>query len=396
MSDNFAIKVENVSKSFKLPHEKHTSLKSSLIHFKRRGYEEQQVLSNIDFEIKKGEFFGIVGRNGSGKSTLLKLLAGIYTPDSGEVHVRGKLTPFIELGVGFNPELTGKENVYLNGALLGFNRKEVTAMYDQIVEFAELERFMDQKLKNYSSGMQVRLAFSIATRAETDILLIDEVLAVGDQSFQEKCFDYFSKIKKSGKTVVFVTHDMSNVERFCDRVFVIDKKSEVNGLYTIPEAVLLYNQLNHEQTSQGVVQESDQKPTNATDIKIKKVIVANASGEPCSSFEIGEQLNITVELEAKSNKSKQLPIQLGLAFYDRDGANLAGPNTKHHDFKGGKNSITYNLPAIPFTMGDYRLTVGLYSKDGSKQYDYLDKEISFFVNSSESHHGKFILDGEWQ
>src|SRR5207248_4086009 len=141
----------------------------------------------------------------------------------GSIHINGRLTPFIELGVGFNMELTGRENVFLNGALLGFSRKEMAKMYPSIVEFAELEQFMDQKLKNYSSGMQVRLAFSIAIRAESDILLIDEVLAVGDQSFQEKCFRYFSKIKKSNKTVIFVTHDMSNVERFCNRVLVLDK-----------------------------------------------------------------------------------------------------------------------------------------------------------------------------
>src|SRR5690606_31573026 len=154
----------------------------------KRTYEKQQVLKNISFEIKKGEFVGIVGRNGSGKSTLLKLLAGIYSPDKGSIEVNGKLVPFIELGVGFNPELTGRENVFLNGALLGFNRKEMQAMYKDIVEFAELERFMDQKLKNYSSGMQVRLAFSIAIRAQSDILLIDEVLAVGDAAFQQKCY----------------------------------------------------------------------------------------------------------------------------------------------------------------------------------------------------------------
>jgi ABC-2 type transport system ATP-binding protein len=173
MADEVAIKVEKVSKTFKLPHEKNTSIKSAVVNFyrRKRSFEAQEVLKNVSFEIKKGEFFGIVGRNGSGKSTLLKMLAGIYIPTDGEIHVKGKLTPFIELGVGFNPELTGRENVFLNGALLGFNRSEMQAMYDDIVSFAELERFMDQKLKNYSSGMQVRLAFSIAIRANTDILL---------------------------------------------------------------------------------------------------------------------------------------------------------------------------------------------------------------------------------
>src|SRR5665811_1525893 len=187
-----AIIVKDLYKSFKLPNEQYSGVKQLLLNiFKRkRGYEVQHVLDNLSFEIKKGEFFGIVGRNGSGKSTLLKILAGIYVPDKGLVQINGSLTPFIELGVGFNPELTGRENVFLNGALLGFSHSEIDAMYDDIVDFAEIEKFMDQKLKNYSSGMQVRLAFSIAIRAKSDILVLDEVLAVGDAAFQQKCNTY--------------------------------------------------------------------------------------------------------------------------------------------------------------------------------------------------------------
>ncbi|HET7673319.1 MAG TPA: ABC transporter ATP-binding protein [Candidatus Saccharimonadales bacterium] len=222
-----AIKVTDLGKDFKLPNEKTTTIKSAVVNFWRRdrGYEIQHALKDISFEIKKGEFFGIVGKNGSGKSTLLKLLAGIYSPTSGTIAVDGLLTPFIELGVGFNPELTGRENVFLNGALLGFNRKEMRVMYKDIVSFAELGRFMDQKLKNYSSGMQVRLAFSIAIRAKSDVLLIDEVLAVGDAAFQQKCYDYFRQIKKEKRTVVFVSHDMNAVHEFCDRALVLDNGS---------------------------------------------------------------------------------------------------------------------------------------------------------------------------
>lgn len=227
MNDDIAIKVDGVSKSFKLPHEKSGSIKGVLVGWRnrKRGYENQHVLDDISFDVKKGEFFGIVGRNGSGKSTLLKLISQIYTPDKGTITVNGKLTPFIELGVGFNPELSGRDNVYLNGALLGFGRSEIEKMYDEIVEFAELERFMDQKLKNYSSGMQVRLAFSIAIRANNDILVLDEVLAVGDAAFQQKCVDYFMQLRKEKKTVILVTHDMSAVQRFCTRaMFVRDGK----------------------------------------------------------------------------------------------------------------------------------------------------------------------------
>ena len=219
-----AIKVTNLHKSFKLPTEQAFGLKQAIFNRIRgiKGYKEQKVLRGLDFEIKKGDFIGIVGRNGSGKSTLLKILAGIYYPEKGEITVNGQLVPFIELGVGFNPELTGRENVYMNGALLGFSNDEMNTMYDDIWDFAELRDFQDQKLKNYSSGMQVRLAFSIAIRARGDILLLDEVLAVGDAAFQQKCNDYFASLKDSNQTVILVTHSMENVRKFCNRAILIE------------------------------------------------------------------------------------------------------------------------------------------------------------------------------
>ena len=232
MAEEIAIKVDHVSKDFILPHEKINSIKSIFTSAakKRNGKKEtQHALKDISFEIKKGEFFGIVGRNGSGKSTLLKILAGIYQPTNGSVKTNGKLVPFIELGVGFNPELTGRENVFLNGAILGFSENEVANMYEDIVNFAELERFMDQKLKNYSSGMQVRLAFSMAVRADAEILLIDEVLAVGDADFQRKCFEYFKKLKKDNTTVVFVSHDMDAVRQYCERAVLIEDSNLVES-----------------------------------------------------------------------------------------------------------------------------------------------------------------------
>lgn len=223
-SDNdIAISVSNLYKSFQLPTERAFGLKQAFFNRIRgiKGFKEQKVLNNISFEIKKNEFVGIVGRNGSGKSTLLKTLAGIYYPEKGEVIIDGTLIPFIELGVGFNPELTGRENVFLNGALLGFSHKEVEEMYDEIWKFAELEEFQDQKLKNYSSGMQVRLAFSIAIRAKGDILLLDEVLAVGDAAFQQKCNNYFKSLRGK-QTVILVTHSMENIVKFCDRAILIE------------------------------------------------------------------------------------------------------------------------------------------------------------------------------
>ncbi len=220
----FAIDVEKLSKSFRLPTERAWGLKQAIFNRLRgvKGYKDQKVLKDISFKVKKGEFLGIVGRNGSGKSTLLKILAGIYYPEKGRVTINGSLVPFIELGVGFNPELTGRENVYLNGALLGFSNKEMSEMYDDIWKFAELEQFQDQKLKNYSSGMQVRLAFSIAIRAKGDILILDEVLAVGDAAFQQKCNEYFASLK-GNQTVILVTHSMENVRKFCDRAIMIEE-----------------------------------------------------------------------------------------------------------------------------------------------------------------------------
>lgn len=218
------ISVKDLHKSFRLPTERSWGLKQAIFNRLRgiKGYKEQKVLNGLSFEIHRGEFVGIVGRNGSGKSTLLKTLANIYYPEKGSIQINGTLVPFIELGVGFNPELTGRENIYLNGALLGFSNHEVDEMYDEIVKFAELEDFMDQKLKNFSSGMQVRLAFSIAIRAKGDILLLDEVLAVGDAAFQQKCNDYFAAIKGK-QTVVLVTHSMANIVQFCDRAILIEK-----------------------------------------------------------------------------------------------------------------------------------------------------------------------------
>ena len=220
---SYAITVRNLSKSFKLPTDKSWGLKQAILNRIKgiKGYKKQEVLKNLNFKVKKGEFLGIVGRNGSGKSTLLKILSEIYVPDKGTIKVNGTLVPFIELGVGFNPELTGKENIYLNGAMLGFSNSEMDKMYDDIVEFAELEPFMHQKLKNYSSGMQVRLAFSIAIRARGDILILDEVLAVGVAAFQVQCNEYFRNLK-GNQTVIIVTHDMENVRRFCDRAILLE------------------------------------------------------------------------------------------------------------------------------------------------------------------------------
>ena len=228
-TEDIAIQVDHVSKTFRIPHEKVDSVRGAFVGaFRRRTYEEFTALDDVSFSVKKGEFFGIIGRNGSGKSTLLKILAGIYRPDHGAITVNGRISPFLELGIGFNMELSGRDNVYLNATVLGLTKKEIDAKFDQIVTFAELERFIDQKLKNYSSGMQVRLAFAVSIFANRDILLMDEVLAVGDTRFQKKCLTKFTKYKESNRTVILVSHDLDSIGRYCDRVAILDQSKLID------------------------------------------------------------------------------------------------------------------------------------------------------------------------
>jgi len=219
-----AIEVTGVSKSFRIPHEKRTFFKEYFLNpFRRTTYERNDALKDVTFSVDAGEYFGIFGPNGSGKSTLLRILAGIYVADSGRVRVRGLLSPFIELGVGFNLDLNARDNIRINATLAGLTKKQLEARFEEILAFAELERFVDQKLKNYSSGMLMRLAYSIAIQIPFDVLLLDEVLAVGDESFQQKCFATFDRFKREGKTVVLVTHQMDLLQRFCDRVLLLER-----------------------------------------------------------------------------------------------------------------------------------------------------------------------------
>jgi ABC-type polysaccharide/polyol phosphate transport system ATPase subunit len=222
MEKEIALKIENVSKRFEIPHDKIRTLRGFFVNiFRTQTYETFNALEDVSFEVKKGEFFGVIGRNGSGKSTLLKVLAGIYQSDKGKIHINGRIAPFLELGIGFNPDLSGRDNVYLNATVLGLTKKQIDKKFDEIVAFSELERFIDQKIRNYSSGMKVRLAFSVSIHAHRDILLMDEVLAVGDVSFQQKCLKEFEKYKELGKTILLVTHSMETVKKYCDRAILL-------------------------------------------------------------------------------------------------------------------------------------------------------------------------------
>lgn len=320
-NNDIALSIKGLYKEFVLPVDKSTSIKEHVLKFKKQENVKFKVLNNINIEVKRGEFFGIVGRNGSGKSTLLKLIGGIYQPTRGKVHVNGTLTPFIELGIGFNPELTGRENVFLNGAILGLTRRQISKIYGEIVEFAELDKFMDQKLKNYSSGMEVRLAFSIAIRAHNDILLIDEVLAVGDAAFQRKCFEVFKDIKRQRKTVIFVTHDMGAVQEYCDRAMLINdgvvvktgRSDEIASLYT----ELNYKSLKNEE----VVEANDVKYTKA---QIVKVYSKNGSSTS-SRFRVGESISINFEVKFKETIQD---LVAGVTVKDMTGRPVFATNTQ--------------------------------------------------------------------
>ncbi|MEA2381301.1 MAG: type transport system ATP-binding protein [Solirubrobacteraceae bacterium] len=223
LPDDIAVRAEGVSKVFRLPHEQVHTLKERVVHpTRRRRFDALQALDDVGFDVRRGEFFGIVGRNGSGKSTLMKCLAGIYRADAGEMWLRGRMAPFIELGVGFNPELTARDNVLINAVMLGLTHARARERYDEIIAFAELEEFVDLKLKNYSSGMHVRLAFSVMVHVDADVLLIDEVLAVGDAAFQQKCYDALNRAHSDGRTILLVTHDMDQVQRFCSRALLLE------------------------------------------------------------------------------------------------------------------------------------------------------------------------------
>ena len=314
-----------------------------------------------------------MGRNGSGKSTLLKMLAGIYQPTKGSISTTGKLVPFIELGVGFNPELTGRENVYLNGALLGFSKAEIDAQYQDIVDFAELERFMDQKLKNYSSGMQVRLAFSLATRAQADILLVDEVLAVGDADFQRKCFDYFQQLKRAKKTVVFVSHDMSAVREYCDRAVLIEKSEMV--MEGAP------NKIATAYTKMFTPKEESAKEEGEKRWGDGKMVQTKVSVEPKVYEQDAKEVTIHVEFEAKDDVHN--PV-FGILLKNATGAHILGTNSKIKlldtgSYKAGeKGSIDWVLPNI-FNDGKYFVTTAISHEDGTTQHDWTEDIATFKV-----------------
>lgn len=391
MTEEVVIKVENVSKDFKLPHLRPNTVKSALLSLIGAGAksskEAQHALRGISFEVKKGEFFGIVGRNGSGKSTMLKMLAGIYQPTNGKIRLEGRLVPFIELGVGFNPELTGRDNVYLNGAILGFSEKEIDEMYSSIVEFSELERFMDQKLKNYSSGMQVRLAFSMAIRAKADVLLIDEVLAVGDADFQRKCFDYFRSLKMSETTVIFISHDMDAIRSFCDRAILIDQ-GKIKKAGT-PDAVAVEYLKQFNKNDQDSEQSQEKERWGNGNIRIDSVKVAKDNKKR-------GDYNILLRATAKTTIDN--PV-FGFSIKNALDKELLGTNTElcgeriGQIHKGQTMEISWWLPDI-FGDGTFFVGATAHHKAASPVYDWWEHAVTFKIK--EGRHSFFPVTPDFK
>ncbi len=385
IGDKTMIDVRGVSKIFRLPHEKRTSVKSVFINmFRKQKFTNQQALQNITFEVKEGEFVGIVGRNGSGKSTLLKILAGIYVPTKGDVKINGSLTPFIELGVGFNPELTGRENVFMNGALFGFSRKQMYAMYQEIVDFAELHDFMDQKLKNYSSGMQVRLAFSIAIRSRSDILLLDEVLAVGDAAFQKKCFNYFRDAKAQNKTVVLVTHDMRYVREFCDRAVLIES-SEVQFVGDPNEAASRYLLITE---GQGAERQGESVNKEAG-IELGEVTMNRKKNVYTPADEVGFKLDYKI--------TKPLEYQIGISII-KDGTSLHERSTKDLKLasKPGKYSLEWTAPAKDLNSGMHYINVAAFTESEASLIAYVNNANKFMIQEDRQDIGGLMnMHSQW-
>lgn len=380
MSDHndIVIAVKNVHKDFVLPQHKRSSFKQVAVNIVRENNKTtQRVLDGVSFEVKKGDFFAIVGRNGSGKSTLLKILAGVYVPTQGHIEVNGNLTPFIELGVGFNPELSGRDNVYLNGALLGFNRKQMDAMYDEIVEFAELEPFMDQKLKNYSSGMQVRLAFSVAIRAKSEILLLDEVLAVGDAAFQQKCFNYFEELKREKQTVVFVTHDMGAVKRFCNRAIYI-KEGKIIDEGTPADIADLYA----EENLSTQHSERERELNLSKDHLIEAKIVNQNT----------EEVKLKITYESQSDEE----MYVGIAV-TKDGISMGEISTYQKKPLRGQGKIFYSLNTKSLNPGMYQIAGVSLFKTSNRELLAINKHINEFVikGNDEMRGGALKLEDTW-
>ncbi len=377
-----AVEIKDVSKSFRIYHDLNQSLKEKLINFRKRGYEPFWALRDVDLDIFKGETISLIGANGSGKSTLLRLITRIMTPNEGKIFTYGKVAALLELGAGFQPDLTGKENIFLNASILGFTRKEIDQIYDRIVDFAELGPFIDNQVKNYSSGMYVRLGFSIAINIDPDILLVDEVLAVGDEAFQAKCLDKISALQRSGKTIVLVTHNVDLAAQISDRILWLDH-GEVRRLGDPRDIATEYHEMmrtNPLGTEYG-----------SREIYFTNIEILNEQSEPKLRFLRGEPMRIRLSYEAPQPVDEPC---FGFGFYDHMGLMAFGTNTMLKGKKiprvEGKGVIEYRIKDLPMASGRYFVSAAAATEDGLKTYHWVDKAHYFDMESVGSNDAGYL------
>ena len=387
------IEVEHLWKSFQIPHERRTTLFENIVGMIRPNhYETYTVLKDISFEVDEGECIGIIGDNGSGKSTLLKIIANILRPTKGNVRITGKMTPFLELGVGFQSDLTVQENVGVYAAIMGISKREIKNSIDEVIDFAGLTNFRDTKLKNLSSGMQVRLAFSTAIQTDPDVLLVDEVLAVGDKEFQQKCFETFSKYKREGVTILLVSHDLGAVRRFCDKTLLLrngEKEifSDTNNV--IDEYIYRPDEAKDQPTGK-----SDTRWGNK-DIEITDVKFIDKNKKYNDNFISSDPL--TVRIFYESHEKINSPV-FGIIFYYQD-TYCYGTTT---EFKGcdaglvyGRGYVDFIVEKLPLIAGEFEVTVAVASSDYKTQYDWHNRLYSFNVHNQMRDLGIFSVDGSW-
>jgi ABC-type polysaccharide/polyol phosphate transport system ATPase subunit len=376
------VSVEGAYKTFRIPHQQYHTFKERALHpFRARTYDAFQALNDVSVDVPQGEFFGIVGRNGSGKSTLLKCLAGIYKLDHGSLSIDGRLSPFIELGVGFNPDLAARDNVIINAVMMGLSRDEARRRFDDILAFAELEEFVDLKLKNYSSGMAVRLGFATATQVDADILLVDEVLAVGDASFQQKCFEVFQRLKDEGKTILFVTHDMGLVERFCDRAMLLER-GRVLSVGNPREIGRLYNQVNFGDPVH-------ERPTSDGHVIGRPVEIRSCwfevAGEPVVDLPHGERLEVLTEIHF--NEEVEDPV-FGMSLRNEAGHTIFATTSQWAHPRTGRfgagETVTVRVAVDAwFGPGRYGATPSVArSGSGADTLDLREDTSSFILHST--------------
>jgi len=394
-----AIQVEDVKKSFRIPTQRVDSLKERAVHpFAGREFRELRALDGVSFEIHQGEFFGIVGRNGSGKSTLLKILASIYKADAGRIRMAGRLAPFIELGVGFNVELTARENVILNGVMMGLTQRETRGRLDAVLDFAELHDFADLKLKNFSSGMLVRLAFSTMMQADADILLIDEVLAVGDAAFQQKCADAFHEMKAAGKTIVLVTHEMKTVEEYCHRAMLIDG-GELRQIGDPAEIGRQYLRLNFQPGAQAEEGASETAvPAVAEGASLLDAWIEDAGGERAAGVEHGEEIRLRAEIELTRDT---IGVSAGFIVANADGVGLfqfsepiRGADGSGRVRAGDRVAVSARL-ANPLAPGRYFVHASVRQDQGEGDVElFVHGAVDFVVFGGERSGSLLALDHE--